>query len=328
MVNGDVCNTVNLTKVLGLWWDKRDDSIIFKFNDFPSAKLVPTKRELLSFIASIYDPLGLINPFVFRLKVLFQQVCVAKVLWDVQLSGSSLQDWQSTLHDLTGCFDIVVPRWYGDFYGDVKVELHGFSDASLKGYGCCVYLRMKDSSGNCHVSLVSSKSRVAPLKTVTIPCLELQAALLLSEFLSNIYEQLKCSSHINRVFYWTDSTIALLWIKSTKFRDPYIQRRVDRIASISDTVNWYHIDSSRNPADILSRGCLLSDLSHGIWFRGPAFLSIPGSFDFAHIGANSLFHCSQDEAEGSDVVVAEGFVENSDIVHEGFQLVCLFLWSE
>ena len=146
---------------------------------------------------------------VFHLKCLFQ-VCVDKVQWDQTISDSNLNEWALILSDLGECCVVDCERWYGDYSFSV-VELHGFADASCKGYGCCVYLRFIVPSGHCHTALVSSQSWVAPLKTPTIPRLELQA----DTHIDTVYKHLSYVIPIINVFCWSDSTITLSWIENS-----------------------------------------------------------------------------------------------------------------
>lgn len=95
---------------------------------------------------------------------------------------------------------------------DVNIQLHMFGDASEKGYSAVAYIR-QDSRNKIEVSFVSGKAKVAPLKHMTVPRLELQAALLASRLAASILVDL--SLKIHHVFYWIDSMVVLSWIKST-----------------------------------------------------------------------------------------------------------------
>ena len=120
-------------KVLVILWNEKSDEIIFSFKKhLKLTKYISTKRKLLSFLASIYDPLGLLNPFAFQLKVLFQKVCVQKLLLEESFFDSWLTKWKVILHDLKGCESAKLLRWYGDDGNSGKVDLHDFADASLK----------------------------------------------------------------------------------------------------------------------------------------------------------------------------------------------------
>ena len=177
-------------RMLEILWNKKSDEIIFNFEKhLKLTKEIPTKRDLLNFLASIYDSLGLLNLFVFLLKVLFQKVCIQKLLWEESLFDSLLPEWKVILRDLKVCESVKLLRCYGDFRDSDKMELHGFADASLKRYGCSVYVRFRGKDGLYHVSL--SQSRVAPIKSQIIPRLELLDALLSTKLVDKVCKDLK-----------------------------------------------------------------------------------------------------------------------------------------
>ena len=296
-------STQDKVKVLGILWDKNTDELIYNTDVIlKSAKDIPTKRDLLSFLASIYDPFGHLNPFVFRLKTLFQKVCLKKLLWEDCLVDELLLEWQTILRDLKVSNGVKLCRWYGDYRRSVDVELHGFADASLKGYGCCVYIRFCGDDGVYHVSLVSAQSRVASIKSSTVPKLELNAALLLAKHVNSVKNELSFLIPIKSVILYTDSTITLSWIKSTKKLQPYVERRVIQIRKLFNTEHWHHVTTSINPADLISRGCLFSELERSrFWFDGPKFLW--GEFAFGQIGVVVGEDCClEEEVMGSTKV--------------------------
>lgn len=154
-----------------------------------------------------------------------------------------------------------------------EVQLHGFCDASNVGYGACVYLRSRGQLGNTIVRLLCAKSRVAPLKTITIPRLELYGALLLAQ----LYREISGTTEIvhKRVIFWCDSTIVLHWLQtSPHLLKTYVANRVAAIREITDSIEWRHVRSEDNPADAISRGQLphvfLKNLT---WFTGPSWLA-------------------------------------------------------
>ena len=166
-----------------------------------------------------------------------------------------------------------IPRCY--FLKDVQVttlQLHGFSDASEGAYAGVVYLRMEDSDGNVHVTLVASKTRVAPIKHLSIPRLELCGAHLLTKLLSNIRSTL--SIPIKNVMAWTDSTIVINWLDGSprKFKT-YVSNRISFIISHIPPKYWNHVRGKQNPADCASRGLYPEELiGHNLWWHGPAWL--------------------------------------------------------
>ena len=198
--------------------------------------------------------------------------------WDELLSGNHLDEWQTITNDFLSSGDIRVPRWYlrhSSLSSYLKLELHGFSDASNMAFGCCVYLRCVFNESHCQTILITSRSRVAPVNRTTIPRLELKANLLLAELINTVHSELKCSIDISDIFCWTDSMICLYWIKNAnKVYEKFIQNRLCKIRALYDINFWKYVESSRNPADIVSRGCTLNSIKDSdLWFHGPNYLN-------------------------------------------------------
>ena len=174
LINGEINHNSIVTKVLGLICEKQKENITFSLQNLVALIYpCPTKRQLLSFIASVYDPLGLFNPFVFCLKVLFQMLCREKLGWSDILSEVCLEEWRLIWNDVRQAQDIEISRWYDDFNGVVEVELYGFSDAKVLGYRCCIYIRYCYNNYSYTTSLVFLQSRIASIKTQTIRRLKL-----------------------------------------------------------------------------------------------------------------------------------------------------------
>ncbi|XP_044765410.1 uncharacterized protein LOC123321740 [Coccinella septempunctata] len=152
------------------------------------------------------------------------------------------------------------------------IEFHGFADASLRAYAACVYIRTVYIDNTVSCFLISSKSRVAPLKTVTLPRLELCAMLLLAQLTDKLLNIFKTRFHVDSVVLWSE--IALNWIKSHSSRNIFVANRVAQIQELTKNFTWCHVRSENNPADLPSRGVLKSDLLHmQLWWNGPEFLS-------------------------------------------------------
>uniref|UniRef100_A0A182PWV7 Integrase_H2C2 domain-containing protein n=1 Tax=Anopheles epiroticus TaxID=199890 RepID=A0A182PWV7_9DIPT len=153
--------------------------------------------------------------------------------------------------------------------------LHGFCDASIKAYGCAIYLRYTDADGALQSRLLCSKSRVAPLKQLTLPKLELQAALLLAELYVRIKDVF--NTRIKKTSFWTDSQVALAWIRSDNTRwEIFVKNRVQKIHAATNQLDWHYVPTKLNPADIVSRGLpvskLVNDETMRFWLNGPDFI--------------------------------------------------------
>ena len=134
------------------------------------------KRLVLNWLAvKNFDLIGFPTPFTIEMRTLFQELCLERIDWDGELQGSLLK-FETLLDELKFLSSVWIPRCY--FKSSlVKVALHGFSDASRRAYAAVVYTC---SLYSLYVRLVSSKSRVAPLKKQSIPRLELLGTVLLA----------------------------------------------------------------------------------------------------------------------------------------------------
>lgn len=170
-----------------------------------------TKRSVLSHVAQLFDPLGWIALVVARGKILIQGLWSSKLEWDDALPEEFASRWRTFETDLEEMAALSVPRWLGYRVSSLAVELHGFSDASQAALSAVVYLRVMSDLDDARVTIVSAKTRVAPLKRVTIPRLEFSAALLLTRQISSVRKTLDLEKV--PVHMWTDSTVALAYIR-------------------------------------------------------------------------------------------------------------------
>ncbi|GBM78869.1 hypothetical protein AVEN_25166-1 [Araneus ventricosus] len=192
----------NTVKTFGMLWNPQLDQLTFKVSVNKKDSL--TKREVLSQIARLYDPLGTIGPVIAKAKIFMQSLWLQKLDWNNNLHTKVLQVWNDFLVKQPGVNEINVPRYI--LSEDVtKIELHGFSDASERAYGAVIYIRCVTHSGLIQTKLVCSKSRVAPLKPVTVPWLELSAALILERIMHKIVPVLYLPA--DKIRMCTDSTI-------------------------------------------------------------------------------------------------------------------------
>lgn len=142
-----------------------------------------TKRAILSKIAKFFDPLGWITPVIITAKIFIQDLWLLKCQWDDKILANYSNRWSKFYAKLPCLNALQIPRWTKQGSDAQHCTLHGFSDASNKAYAAAVYLRAAHIDGSVTVSLLIAKAKVAPLKTLSVPRLELSAAHLLARLL-------------------------------------------------------------------------------------------------------------------------------------------------
>lgn len=260
-------------RALGLQWCIETDSFKFKLK----VKEQPyTKRGLLSVISSVYDPLGFLAPVILPAKLLLQELCRSKCGWDDLIPQSFQLKWKKWLTDLEKVENFEVNRCIKpkDFGKITNAQLHHFSDASESGYGTVTYLRIQNSERLVHVAFLFSKARVAPLKPITIPRLELTAAVVAARVDKRLQSELQLP--LKESTFWTDSTSVLKYIKNEDKRfQTFVANRVTTIRDSSNVSQWKYVPTSQNPADDASRGLKAENLANQRWIEGPGFLWEP-----------------------------------------------------
>ena len=260
----------DLTKALGILWDVNNDTFQYTSRSPPTSSSV-TRRSMLSFVSSLYDPVGWISPVVLQGK-LFQESTRLKLDWDDCIPQHLERQWDSWTQSLGDINAIRIDRCViPPGFENGVFQLHHFCDASHASYGACSYLRVINQRGEIHVTLLASKGRLAPIKTLTVPRLELCAAV----------EAVKLDNMLNTELgvklipsvFWSDSQITLAYISNNKKRfKVFVANRVAKIRGVSVPEQWHYIESGLNPSDVLSRGCQVNQIPEE-WFSGPRFLS-------------------------------------------------------
>ncbi|XP_070524041.1 uncharacterized protein [Cardiocondyla obscurior] len=275
---------------LGLQW--HPDSDAFSFRVRAQLERKTTKRSVVSQAAQLFDPAGWLSPAVVRAKIFIQK------LW---------------LLNLPALETVRVPRWIG-VTDRADVEIHGFADASEAAYAAVVYSRSKGSNGNgWTTSLVASKTRVAPLKQVSLPRLELCGAVLLARLASRICRLLDIQGRA--VHLWSDSTVALGWLRQHPSRwSTFVANRVSEVQTTLPNAQWHHVRGKENPADCASRGLAPSDLvAYSLWWQGPPWLRNDDAFP----EDRTLLEESDDLPEGRarfHVVVVRDSVQEPELL--------------
>ena len=270
------CHFLPVERALGVQWAIESDTLGFRIilKDKPL-----TRRGILSTICSVYDPLGIAAPFLLNGKKILQDLCRMKIDWDEEIDLEFRVRWKKWRNQLSALEDFAMDRCViPDGFGSVvSRQIHHFSDASATGYGQVTYLRSVDDKGNIHCAFLMGKSRLAPLKAMTIPRLELTAATTSVQVGGMISREL--GDPVDGEIYWTDSTTVLKYIRNeTKRFHVSVANRVQRIRDETDPIQWKHVDSENNPADDASRGLEGNQITkRHRWVRGPDFLWHPES---------------------------------------------------
>ncbi|XP_022165266.1 uncharacterized protein LOC111030183 [Myzus persicae] len=266
-------------KVLGLYWVTNTD----KFAYHTSLKqMSSTKRQVLSVIARLFDPIDALGPMLLWAKYFMQLLWCHKLGWDDPLSDDLQSMWQQFCTELPLLFDLSLPR-HIDVICHQDVQLLGFADASVKGYAATIYLRLIDIAGNISVKFITCKTKVAPLKSSTaneqlsIPRLELCGALLLAQTLHHVSTVLSSEVLIVRMRAWSHSSVVLSWLTADQKQFKiFVTNRVAKINQLLPGCTWNYVSTNDNPADPASRGLLpKSMLSSSIYWNGPDFLRRP-----------------------------------------------------
>ncbi|XP_012524189.2 uncharacterized protein LOC105829693 [Monomorium pharaonis] len=263
------------TNILGLKLLPHTDMLAFTTRSSSISDHL-TKRLVLSEVAQIFDPLGLVSPVVIRAKILLQEFWLHKLQWDELLPSQLSSRWLIIREELTSLAKLSIPRWFNTS-SNSTVELHGFSDASQLAMAAAVYISVHSSAGTT-ISLVCSKTKVAPLKRLSIPRLELTAALLLSRLMQYVQATLK--RDVTATHLWTDSLVTLSWIKShaARWKD-FVRNRVAQIQELTPDAHWRYVPGTSNPADCASRGLTTTQLQHHtLWWKGPSWILTPDSW--------------------------------------------------
>ncbi|XP_070855585.1 uncharacterized protein [Drosophila suzukii] len=241
----------------------------------------------LSNIARLFDPLGYLAPVIIAAKILLKEVWSfrierkdeppASLDWDDPLPDQLAERWRQLIKELPDIEEIHIPLWLGfDLRHVSTLQLHMFCDGSSMAYAACAYLRASCMDGSVQVNLLAARSRVTPVKPLTIPRVELSGALLCTQLADWIVNQRQASHHTISVHYWSDAMIVLYWISGDLRRwKTFVSNRIGAILEASSPSQWRHVLTQENPANCATRGLTPSQLKHHtLWWNGPHWLHL------------------------------------------------------
>ena len=253
----------NQASILGLPWNKETDTIGVNIPPDPTES---TKRGILGKVARVYDPLGLVAPLTLTGKLLYRDVCNAKLAWDSQLPqelSRKLMKWEESL-PASAMTKRSLPSQREEI---TDIHLHSFGDASGKGVAAAVYAVVFQPSAVSQ-GLVAAKARLAK-QGLTIPRLELVSGHMAVNLITNVKTALE-GFNVSQQHCWLDSSVALHWIGGDGTYKQFVANRVSKIRQHID-VKWRYVNTEENPADLASRGGSVNQ--NDLWWKGPSWLS-------------------------------------------------------
>lgn len=256
---------------LGLTWSPINDAFSLNVNLLPSTSI--TKRSILSEVSRLFDPLGWIAPVVIIGKIMIQDLWIAGIDWDHTLPTELSEKWVRFRTTLPELETLKIPRWVSVCDSNsASIKLIGFCDASKRAYAAAVYLRATGSNGCVYSNLLVAKTKVTPVKTQSVPRLELCGAVLLTRLIKTVRTGLNFSRA--PIYAWTDSQVVLAWIKGHASKWPtFVANRVAKIQATLLAKHWGYLRTNENPADLATRGISPRDLiGSKLWWQGPVWL--------------------------------------------------------
>nr|XP_042913091.1 uncharacterized protein LOC122273094 [Parasteatoda tepidariorum] len=259
--------------VLGLLWNTEEDTLTCDLRKLEFKDEPVTKRSILSLAHKLFDPIGFTAPLTLIPKIILQECWKIKVSWDCKLPDNIVKEFHKWKNQLFELQNVKIPRRLSEFtLHSGSLSLHVFCDACKKSYATCVFLRVKvESDVTCQ--LVQARSRVAPLKNITIPRLELLACCIGARLAESVKKDLNLEDV--ETHYWTDSMDTLYWIRTDVPWGTFVENRVREIRRLSCPNSWKFVPGNKNIADLPSRGCSAKTLLQSEWWNGPDFLKEP-----------------------------------------------------
>ncbi|KAK7592939.1 hypothetical protein V9T40_007691 [Parthenolecanium corni] len=282
--------------VLGLHWDTISRIMSVKKPNL-EYQARSTKRAILKEMAKVYDPLGWMSPVTLSAKILLRKIWQGNYAWDATIQQNLIDEWLPIRSELQKVGDIELPRAYAEtgIEDAENMELHAFCDASAEAYGVVVYLRIQKPNG-VWTGIVASKTRLSPKTKISIPRLELLAAVIAAKYTSYVEHSLQIQNM--KKFLWGDSKCVISWVSSKKILPAFVEKSVQTIKDVGFQ-SFSYVPTHQNPADVVSRGATVDTLSEQTWWNGPKWLA-----DEKQWPSQSSI-CEKQTSELADEIIAE-----------------------
>jgi hypothetical protein len=297
-------------KVLGIDWQPEPDVLrIPEVTRLQSSEPAATKRSVLSLLAQIFDPLGLVSPVTVRSRILLQEIVKSKADWDDSLSAPYQVRFRQTIQDIKDIPTVQIPRFVAEWPSVNNCSLHCFVDASAVAYSGAVYIRcpIRALERSASVNLIYAKARVNPIKKqLTIPNLELMAAVLGKRLLEFVKEHI---SFKGKTVMWSDSQCVLSWLESDTKLNTFVANRVKEVRKLRDC-EFRYVNTEDNPADIGSRGASVAELGK-LWWEGPPWLKLPNTEWPRWVSAKTSGHEKSSSGKEPEKVEKNGVIQSA-----------------
>ena len=267
----DKDETKKVTRVLGQKWNITSNYfVMFPLKQFPKDATVYTQRKIFRLVSSIFDPLGLLSYLTIKCKIFLQQIWKLGRKWDDLIPQELHNTLQKFVNSYFAIPEIRVPRIVHSFSKITSSQLHIFVDASIAAMAAVAYLGTTNSQASPpQACFLMRKCKVAPTKQISVPKMELEAAVMRVRLLQLIPTEITLT--FSQSFLWPDSQVVFDWIASKKKQKVFVSSRLQKIQKVSSPKQWHHMASCLNPADHGPRG-LATKYIQQEWLEPPQFL--------------------------------------------------------
>ena len=263
--------------VMGLKWNHSRDTLVVSRGTTLDLNRPVTQRVVLSLVTAVNDPIGVVAPYTATARLLLKDIWrLSGQQWDNNLPDDVSEKFLEWAAELPKLGEITIPRSY--CRGTMEtVELHVFGDSSQDVFSAVAFLRARvdnNEGTETQLAFVFGKARVAPIKALTTPKLELQAALLAARLKDEIQQQ-ALTVPVERTFMWTNSTTVLQWLHSIDKKPVFVAKRAAEILELTTVDEWNPVPTADNPAGASTRGLSANALLNSSWLKGPKILRTP-----------------------------------------------------